>query len=270
MKCHFHNVVAASLVSIALPLVAQEKDFGPEFGTLKTQYDARVRTDVQQAFDAGVVDLNAKYTASLDRALESAQRAGKLDDAVALKAEKEALAVGKAVPDKDDDKIPVALKQLRVVYRTSMTRLEAERISKLRPLQATFGKSLDSVISRLTTDGKLNEAMEVRKYRDGLAEQVPTASALHVVTGKQLTAQEWEFRVISEGVKGVWKFNADKSVTGFPRATWSIKDKILHVDGGRLWCDFALDVRPSAGPLVLEEVDSSRGKRTATLTQLAK
>src|SRR5688572_7722769 len=67
---------------------ASQEGSDPEWMALKTQFDERVRVEVQQPYDAGIVDLNVKYTTALDRALDTAQRAGKLEDALALKAEK--------------------------------------------------------------------------------------------------------------------------------------------------------------------------------------
>jgi formylglycine-generating enzyme required for sulfatase activity len=159
-------------IAAALPVSAQEKPV-PQFTALKEQYDEKVKLEVQQSHDAAIVDLNTKYTAALDRALESAQRAGKLEDAVALRGDKEALALGKGVPATDDEGAPSALKQLRDTYRQAAGRLEAERVKKLQPLQAAFAKALDGLVTTLTKEGKLDEAMMVKRRRDELAAAVP-------------------------------------------------------------------------------------------------
>ena len=175
MKFQISLALLAAVVAIA-PSILAEENFGPEFAALKTQYDLRVKSDVQQVFDAAIADLNTKYTATLDRSLESAQKAGRLDDAVALKAEVEAIAQGKGVPAKDDDKTPATLKQMREAYRTSARRIELDRAKRLQPLQTTFAKSLDAVVTHLTSAGKLDEATALRKYRDALTR---TGAASH-------------------------------------------------------------------------------------------
>jgi hypothetical protein len=53
-----------SLLTVAVviaPPIPAEENFGAEFDALKAQYDARVKADVQQAYEVGVADLNVKY-----------------------------------------------------------------------------------------------------------------------------------------------------------------------------------------------------------------
>src|SRR5688572_24883022 len=98
MKHGVGLMLSASLAAALLTVSTQaQEDFGPAFSALRAQYESRVKMTVQQVFDEGLADLNAKYIAGIDRALESAQRDGQLDEAFALKAEKEAVALGKGV-----------------------------------------------------------------------------------------------------------------------------------------------------------------------------
>lgn len=147
---------------------AQDKPIA-ELQALKAPYDAQVKQEVQQAYDAGVRDLNARYVATLDRSLETAQTSGKLEDAVAIKSDKEAITSGNGVPANDDDKTRLIVKQLRSTYRMAISRLEAERARRLQPLQASFARSLDALVISLTKEGKLAEALAVKKAREDLA-----------------------------------------------------------------------------------------------------
>jgi formylglycine-generating enzyme required for sulfatase activity len=145
---------------------------------LKDDFDAKVKVEVQQPHDAAIVDLNVKYVAALDRALQTAQQAGNLEDAVAIKGEKEAVAFGKGVPATDEEKTRPTMQQLRATYRSALTRIQAESAKKLQPLQAIFEKSLDALITSLTKAGKLEEAMAVKKQRDALAVAAPVPKVL--------------------------------------------------------------------------------------------
>jgi hypothetical protein len=248
MKYHVLLMLLASLVSVAQSTRAQE-NFGAEFAAFKAQYDARVKTDVQQAYEVGVADLNVKYLASLDRALDSAMKGGKLEEAVALKAEKETVKTGGEVADKDVGKTPASLAQLRDVYRTSIKRLEADRTKRLQPLQDNFARSLDSVVTHLMKEGKLTEAVALKKYREDLA-SAPIKGRL--LTAEQLTARTWKTR--SAVAMREWTFKPDKTGTSSSGTTftWSIKGNVLHVVIGTAVDDFSLEVHHSDGEPMLK------------------
>ena len=269
-------------------LAPAEENFGPEFAALKTQYDLRVKSDVQQVFDAAIADLNAKYTATLDRSLYAAQKAGRLDDAIALRTEVEAIAQGKGVHATDDGKTPATLKQMREVYRTSAGRIALDRAKRLQPLQTTFAKSLDAVVTHLTSAGKLDEAAALRKYRDALTAPVPPPIAVgaasgspggvgdaakdSVVTREVLVAKPWKYRLDAD--TRTWTFNADKTLTSSSgnKATWSIRGKTLHLEweNGGGTNEYSLVLQPSAGELILNGVDGSGKPNGMTMTQIEK
>src|SRR3954464_13559427 len=116
----------AIYITVAGQLSAQVELGGAQFQALKKQFEEKVKLEVQQPYDLAVVDLNVKYTAALDRSLQSAQQAGKLEDAVAIKNEKEAVALGKGVPAADDDKTAPVLKQLHETYRSTLSSIEVD------------------------------------------------------------------------------------------------------------------------------------------------
>jgi hypothetical protein len=161
-------VLSVGCAMIAGTLTAQVIE-SAEFAMLKAQYDQKVKFEVQQPHDVGVAELNVKYTGALDRALEAAQQTGKLDEALAIKDEKEAIATGNGIPAADDENTLPLLKQLRGTYRATVARLEIERSQRLQPLQIALGRSLDALVSSLTKQGKLKEALTVKQQRDAFA-----------------------------------------------------------------------------------------------------
>lgn len=175
---------ATASASQNLPRPIQEKPVA-ELEALKAKFEARVTQEVQQPYDAGIKDLNAKYISALVRAQQTAQRSGKLEEAVAIKGDKEAVATGRGVPAADGASTPPVVKSLRGTYRVAFSRLEAERVKRLQPLQAAFSKSLDALVTSLTKEGKLDEAMVVKYQRDELA-AVPVAAAATGVLGQTL------------------------------------------------------------------------------------
>jgi hypothetical protein len=281
-----HALIAFCVLPAAGHLLRAQESLGAEFAAAKTQYELKVNAEVQRPFDAAVVDLNSKYTASLDRALETAQKGGRLNDAVAVKAEKEGIALGKGVPATDDDTTPAEVRKLRDVYRASFARLDADRSKRLEPIHAAFLRSLDTLVSRLTNSGKLEEAVAVKKYRDGLNAPAPPPATLgrtggggagaatgggRIATVEQLIAKPWAMN--SSTKKGTFRFTSDNvmsSSSGF-KATWSIKGKTVVLDWGKNnFTQFSLELQPSDGDLVLRGLDSAGKFNDVTLTQAAK
>jgi hypothetical protein len=268
-----------ALLSIVFPCCVcgepQTQRRNAEAAALQTQYDAKVKQDVQQPYEAEVVEVRTKYVASLQGMLEIAQRAGKLDEVLAMKKEMEAMALGRSVPDNDHPPIPASLKQLREGYRGSLARLEADRTQKLRPLQASYVKSLDGIVARLTKEGSFEEAVAVKKQRDVIGSIAPDVEAPRLaglgkpsplLTKAQLIAKPWRYEVPTDKqAPAILTFNADKTLgsTKSGRGTWQIRDKILrvHIDSIDFWAELSLEFESSKSGIVLNEVTSSRGRR---------
>lgn len=131
--------------------------------TLEKQFDSKVEAEVTNSYKAAVDDLNKKYLAALDRLRQSAQQAAKLDEALAVTAEMDRVKKGENDPVQDDSKVSPALKNLASTYRTSLVRLNSERDAKARPLNETYARALEDLITTLTKEGKLEEAKSARE-----------------------------------------------------------------------------------------------------------
>jgi hypothetical protein len=184
----------------AQPVTAQDV-LGAEYAALKAEHDAKVNRAAQAPYDAGVADLNAKYNAGLDREFAAAQQSGKLDEALALKGEKESIAKGEGVPTSDADGTPAALKKLRATYRAALARIDSEREKRLQPLQTAFAASLDALVRELTKQGKLETAAAVKQERELLASSVSGAAGRRT---ESLLAAENRKKWKEAG--GEWKF----------------------------------------------------------------
>lgn len=158
-------VLAAAL--FASRLFAQTASI-PEVAEVQAKFDEKVRLEVLRPHELAVADLNAKFAAALERAQESAQKAGNLDEAVAVKGEKEAALAGRYTPALDDAKTPASLKTMRSTYRAALGRLELDRDKKLQPLKDAYSKSLEALIVSMTKGGRLEDALVLKKMREDL------------------------------------------------------------------------------------------------------
>jgi formylglycine-generating enzyme required for sulfatase activity len=139
----------------------------PALETLQKEYALRVKTADGQHL-AAVAELDKKYIAKLEQAQQTAQQAGKLDEALALDEEKKAVSSGSGVPGEDDDKTPDMLRKMHAIYRAEIAKLEVVRARNHQPWRDAYASDLDALVARLTKDGKLKESMTVRKCREDL------------------------------------------------------------------------------------------------------
>jgi len=168
----FPIILLLALTFPALPGSAQDKAvLVPELETLKKEYASLVKA-TDEPYIAAVVALNKKYVTRLDQEQRTAQQAGQLDEALTIEGEKEAIRTDMGVPVEDDAKTPLALKKMHAIYRAESAKLEQARglvrAKHFKPLRDDYAQELDGLVLRLTKDGKLKEAMTVKKFRENL------------------------------------------------------------------------------------------------------
>ncbi len=221
----------------------------PELTVLRQQYDKVVAERVTAPFDASLGELNTKYSAGLDRAIADAKAAGKLEDILAIEAEKKRLADKLPIPTTDDDKEPESLKKFRAIYRQQSDTLTATRDKAQTDLLAPYTAKLQSLEALLVKNDRVDEAKEVLAYRQGLGTNAPAAAApataaspatpppaaampatdASKVKGDDRKAAEWilanwsEFRLFIDDHKGVSK------AEGLPKGKFVIES--IAIDG---------------------------------------
>jgi formylglycine-generating enzyme required for sulfatase activity len=143
----------------------------PELETLKKEHASLVTT-ADRPYLTAVAELEKRYLAGLEREQAAAQRGGKMDESLALDGEKKAITSGGKVPAEDDAKTPPVLRKMHASYRAESAKLEQARdltrTKNFKPLRDDYVAKLDALVLRLTKDGKLKEAMTVRKFRENL------------------------------------------------------------------------------------------------------
>lgn len=194
------RICFATIVFIC-PAAHSQTAVAPEVAELQAKYDEKVKLDVLRPHELAVADLNAKFAAALDRAQEAAQKKGSLDDAFAIKTEKEAILSGKYVPAQDDAKTPAGLKTMRATYRAALERLELDRDKKLRPLKEVYAKSLEALMLTMTKGGKLEEAMALKKMRQDLLANMVASGADTRAETNAISGSSGKFLTNSLGMK---------------------------------------------------------------------
>lgn len=156
----------AALVSIVVSSALSQE--APDLKALLASYQEKVELEATRPHQLAVANLNEKYLAALLPMQEAAQKSGKLEQAIALKQERERVLAGRKVPDQDEAGTTDALKKMRTTYRTALARLDLNRDKIIRPMKEAFYKQLESVALILTKAGRLDEAAEAKKAQENL------------------------------------------------------------------------------------------------------
>jgi len=151
---------------LTLACVCQAEVSVPEFQTLRAAFDRKVQSEILGPYQESMSDLNTKYIMAIDRAVGTFQQAGKLDDVLALNAEKAIIGSPKGMPVEDDPKSLISVKQLRVTYRSALVKIRGDSDKKYKLLRDSFQKSLSDLVVTLTKNGNLDGAIFVKKSRD--------------------------------------------------------------------------------------------------------
>jgi formylglycine-generating enzyme required for sulfatase activity len=169
MKPLLSPCLVLAILSLLSGVAFAQLAAAPSVASLQTMYEDKVKLDVLRPHEVAVADLNTKFAAALDRAQETAQKSGNLDEAVAIKKEKEAVLAGGYSPSATEDtETPASIKTLRTTYRNTVAKLELERDKRWQPLKEALARSLNGVIDTLTKSGKLDEALVAKKLREEL------------------------------------------------------------------------------------------------------
>lgn len=149
----------------------------PELTILRQQYDKIVAERVTAPFEAALSELNIKYGAGLDRVMAEAKAAGKLEDILAIEAEKKRLTAKLPIPATDDEAEPESLKKFRAIYRQQLAGIDGARDKAHADLLTPYTTKLQALEAVLVKNDRVEEAKEVLAYRQGLSTGTPATAA---------------------------------------------------------------------------------------------
>ena len=141
----------------------------PELTILRQQYEKAYAERVTAVHEAGVEELNGRYSAGLDRATAEAKTMGNLENIIAIEAEKKRLIDNLAIPDVNGNTEPEILKNLRGIYRQQLDTLTAAKTENESALLSPYLAKLKELEAILVKNDRIDEAKELLSYRQGLA-----------------------------------------------------------------------------------------------------
>ncbi len=145
----------------------------PRLSQIEAQFQQAYDRDIVRAHDASVSDLNAKYVAAIDRAETAAIKAGKSDEVLRLKEEKQRVQNKQPISLTDFlDPVPASLRQLRGTYADALVKINHDSDLKARSYYTELDKQFDSLQEKLIREHRAEDAQLVKDKRDQIADKI--------------------------------------------------------------------------------------------------
>jgi len=157
---------------------AEEEREIEELEQLMESYQRKIAADVDAGYEAALADLKRKYIASLEGAVEAAQKDGQLEKAVAFKNEIKRVESSPEERADPSGSEPSRLTALRAVYDRNMKRFESEREIRRAPIDRQLLVQLSRLKQSLTREGRLEDALRVKEKRDEVLERTERRDAI--------------------------------------------------------------------------------------------
>jgi serine/threonine protein kinase len=137
--------------------------------TLESQFQTAFERDVNAVYSDQIATLGANYLSVLDRGISEATRAGKLDEAIALRDEKTRFTTHKFMPSIDPAGLHSAIVRLRNTYRSTEKTFAQQKDASSLPLYDRYIEVLNALEKELSDQGRVGDAGRVRTKRDDVA-----------------------------------------------------------------------------------------------------
>ena len=147
-----------------------------------------------------VEDLKKKYRKQLEVAAEAAQKEGELDKLVLIRGE-----IKKVNPEPlPEFEVHSDLSRLRGIYDRELERIEQNQKRKLKEIGDDFTRRFDVSISNLTREGKMEEALKIKKVKEELLSTLSRAFEEEVEQSEIPTSEE---ELVEYLTGTIWSWN---------------------------------------------------------------
>ena len=133
---------------------------------LESQFQTAFERDVNTAYTDQLNTLGAGYITALDRATQDATKTGRLDEALALREEKQRFTTHKFMPSIDPSSLHKSVVNLRNAYRNAEKKYAQQKDASSLPLYDRYIDVLAALEKEVQAQGRIAEAAAVRTKRD--------------------------------------------------------------------------------------------------------
>lgn len=145
---------------------ASETEAGLAISDLREKFELAYHEQVSGPWEASISQLNQFYLSHLEENQARAANEKKLEEALAWREESERIQADEPLPETDGAALPEALLSLRAIYREKSGEYEAARRDAEADLLDKYDRALADLQDRFTAEQKLDDALEVRAFRE--------------------------------------------------------------------------------------------------------
>ncbi|MDI1313385.1 serine/threonine-protein kinase [Prosthecobacter sp.] len=133
---------------------------------LESQFQTAFERDVNTAYTEQLNTLGTGYSTALDRATQDVSKAGRLDEALALREERQRFTTHKFMPSIDPSSLHRSVVNLRNAYRTAEKKYAQQKDASSLPLYDRYIEVLLALEKEVIAKGRMTDAAAVRIKRD--------------------------------------------------------------------------------------------------------
>ena len=147
------------------PAIANES-IAARLAQLESQFQTAFERDVNTTYAEQLTTLGTGYVTALDRAMQDASRAGRLDEAVAMREEKQRFTTHKFMPSIDPSSLHKSVVNLRNAYRSAEKKYAQVKDASSLPLYDRYIEVLTALEREVLAQGRSSDASAVRTKRE--------------------------------------------------------------------------------------------------------
>jgi serine/threonine protein kinase len=210
--------------------------------TLESQFQTAFEREVNTSYADQLTTLGTGYVQALDRSMQEATKAGRLDEAIALREEKQRFTTHKFMPSIDPSGLHPSIVKLRNTYRGAEKNYSLQKDADSLPLYDRYIEVLSALEKELIAQGRNGDALRVRTKRDDVvtrrkqrAAKLPPGTAVHLQTAPTNTRvtlfDGQSLRIMAKtGIYTVWIDGRQVNQWSFPSGLGSVAFKDIAVE----------------------------------------
>ena len=175
LGCSAHSQNAPQPVEPPAAAPAAKPDALAEIAKLQEAYNTAMQANAGENAK-WIEGLEKWYFAGLDKLQALRSKAGDLDGAVLVKAERDRVTMHTETTEEQIKAMPAALRTLRGTYEGSLKRIAEETGKKNLPVSRKFLADLEALQKRITVTGDIEQALIVKGAKEHFATQLAASA----------------------------------------------------------------------------------------------
>ena len=149
-----------------VPPATANESIQSRLSQLESQFQTAFERDVNAAYTEQLNTLGAGYLTALERTIQDASKAARLDEALALREEKQRFTTHKFMPSIDPTDLHKSVVNLRNTFRSAEKKYAQQKDAASLPLYDRYIEVLNALEQEVLAQGRGADSATVRTKRD--------------------------------------------------------------------------------------------------------